>query len=103
MTTIITLVGIAVYIALYFTYGRKLETDVVKASNDNETPAHRLFDGVDYVPAKTPVLFGHHFASVAGAAPIVGQLSPWPGAGFPPSPGYGSVTSSSEPYTTICR
>ncbi|MFP4300493.1 MAG: carbon starvation protein A [Spirochaetaceae bacterium] len=74
MTTIITLVGIAVYVALYFTYGRRLETNVVKASNDLQTPAHRLFDGVDYVPAKTPVLFGHHFASVAGAAPIVGPV-----------------------------
>ncbi len=74
MTTIITLVGIAVYVALYFTYGRKLETDVVKASNEIKTPAHRLFDGVDYVPAKSPVLFGHHFASVAGAAPIIGPV-----------------------------
>jgi len=74
MTTLIVLVGVAVYVGLYFTYGRKLETGVVKASNENATPAHRLFDGVDYVPAKTPVLFGHHFASVAGAAPIVGPV-----------------------------
>jgi carbon starvation protein len=74
MTSLIAVVGVAVYVLLYFTYGRKLERDVVKASNDNPTPAHRLYDGVDYVPARTPVLFGHHFASVAGAAPIVGPV-----------------------------
>ena len=74
MTTIIVVVGVAVYVGLYFTYGRRLESKVVKANNDIETPAKRLYDGVDYVPAKTPVLFGHHFASVAGAAPIVGPV-----------------------------
>ncbi len=74
MTTLIVIVGLAAYVILYFTYGRKLETNVVKASNDNEAPSQRLFDGVDYVPAKKPVLFGHHFASIAGAAPIVGPV-----------------------------
>lgn len=74
MTSIIVIVGIAVYIALYFLYGKKLETNVVKADDNMATPAHRLHDGVDYVPAKTPVLFGHHFASVAGAAPIIGPV-----------------------------
>lgn len=38
------------------------------------TPAHALEDGVDYCPAKAPILFGHHFASIAGAAPIVGPI-----------------------------
>lgn len=74
MTTIVVIVGVAVYIALYFFYGKKLETDVVKADDGLETPANRLYDGVDYIPAKAPVLFGHHFASVAGAAPIIGPV-----------------------------
>ncbi|MFP4432392.1 MAG: carbon starvation protein A [Spirochaetaceae bacterium] len=74
MTTIIVIVGAVVYGALYLVYGRKMETDVVKADNDIKTPAHRLYDGVDYVPTRTSVLFGHHFASVAGAAPIVGPV-----------------------------
>ncbi len=39
-----------------------------------ETPAHAMRDGVDYVPAKMPVLLGHHFASIAGAAPIIGPV-----------------------------
>ncbi len=39
------------------------------------TPAHRLRDGVDYVPARRSVLVGHHFASIAGAAPIIGPVT----------------------------
>ncbi|MFC1555072.1 carbon starvation protein A, partial [candidate division KSB1 bacterium] len=38
------------------------------------TPAHTMNDGVDYVPAKAPVLLGHHFASIAGASPIIGPV-----------------------------
>lgn len=74
MSSIIVIVAAVVYVALYFLYGKRLETSVVKANDAIETPASRLFDGVDYIPAKTPVLFGHHFASVAGAAPIVGPV-----------------------------
>ena len=74
MTTIIVIVGAVVYAALYLVYGRKMETDVVKADNNIKTPAHRMYDGVDFVPTRTSVLFGHHFASVAGAAPIVGPV-----------------------------
>ncbi|MDM8128773.1 MAG: carbon starvation CstA family protein [Paraclostridium dentum] len=39
-----------------------------------KTPAHTKYDGVDYVPSKSPVLLGHHFASIAGAGPIVGPI-----------------------------
>lgn len=39
-----------------------------------KTPAHTKYDGLDYVPAKSPVLLGHHFASIAGAGPIVGPI-----------------------------
>ena len=42
--------------------------------NENITPAHTLRDDVDYVPSKTPVVLGHHFASIAGAGPIVGPV-----------------------------
>ena len=38
------------------------------------TPAHELEDGNDYVPAKAPVLMGHHFSSIAGAGPINGPI-----------------------------
>jgi len=72
MTTLIILVGFALYLLLYFTYGKKIEKDVLKVSDENETPSKTLYDGVDYIPARREVLFGHHFASIAGAAPIIG-------------------------------
>lgn len=73
MSSMVIIIGAAVYVALYFTYGKKLETRV-GATDSIETPAQRINDGVDFVPTRTPVLFGHHFASVAGAAPIVGPV-----------------------------
>ena len=72
MTTLIIVIGFLLYLILYFTYGKKLEKDVVMASDDNEAPSKRIYDGVDYIPARKEVLFGHHFASIAGAAPIIG-------------------------------
>ncbi|MBW2595976.1 MAG: carbon starvation protein A [Deltaproteobacteria bacterium] len=72
MTTLIIIIGFLLYLILYFTYGKKLERDVVMASDDNEAPSKRLYDGVDYISARKEVLFGHHFASIAGAAPIIG-------------------------------
>jgi carbon starvation protein len=72
MTTLIIFVGFLLYFILYLTYGKKLERDVVKVSNEQETPSHRIYDGVDYIPARKEVLLGHHFASIAGAAPIIG-------------------------------
>ena len=73
-TTVIIGLGLLIYAVLYFTYGKRLEKEVVKANPNRETPAKRLYDGIDYVPADRPVLFGHHFASIAGAAPIVGPV-----------------------------
>jgi carbon starvation protein len=72
MTTLIIVIGFLLYLVLYFTYGKKLESSVVMASDDNETPSKRMYDGVDYISARKEVLFGHHFASIAGAAPIIG-------------------------------
>jgi carbon starvation protein len=72
MTTLLIIIGFLVYLILYFTYGKKLERDVVKASDEQQTPSQRIYDGVDYIPARREVLVGHHFASIAGAAPIIG-------------------------------
>ena len=63
-----------VYFALaYRLYGRFL-CGVFGVDPARKTPAHVHEDGVDYVPTKFPVLFGHHFASIAGAGPIVGPV-----------------------------
>ena len=64
-------VGALIYITVYFTYDKYLRNRMVKNS-DVDVPSKRLYDGVDFIPANKYVLFGHHFASIAGAAPIVG-------------------------------
>jgi len=65
--------AIAVFIIAYKTYGNYV-TSVVELDDSNTTPAYKLNDGIDYVPAQTEVLFGHHFATIAGAGPIVGPI-----------------------------
>ncbi len=72
-STILIIIGLGIYLFFYHMYGRYLQRSIVGKS-DRETPAKRLYDGVDYIPANKYVLFGHHFASIAGAAPIVGPV-----------------------------
>ncbi len=71
---LLILVSVVVFFIAYVTYGASLAK---KWGIDEsiKTPAHRMNDGVDYVPAKAPVLLGHHFSSIAGAGPIVGPIS----------------------------
>lgn len=73
--TLVTLLLIsgAILLLAYFTYG-KFVAGKLKISNKNKTPAHTHEDGVDYIPSKIPVVLGHHFASIAGAGPIVGPI-----------------------------
>ena len=59
----------------YIFYGRYLCKKWGVGENDQPTPAHTMEDGIDYVPAKAPVLMGHHFSSIAGAGPITGPIS----------------------------
>jgi len=67
-------IGLISFVIATCTYARWLEK---KWGIDPSivTPAHRLQDGVDYVPTSVAVLFGHHFASIAGAAPVVGAIT----------------------------
>ncbi len=69
---VLIVIGLVLYAIFYYTHGRYLQNKVARADPSRETPAKRLFDGVDYVPANKYVLYGHHFASIAGAGPIVG-------------------------------
>ena len=59
----------------YVLYGGWLCKQWGVGESKEETPAHTMEDGVDYVPAKAPVLMGHHFSSIAGAGPITGPIS----------------------------
>src|SRR5210317_2320177 len=53
-------------------YSRFIAEKIYQLDPDFETPSHTMEDGVDYHPTNKVVLWGHHFTSVAGAAPIVG-------------------------------
>jgi carbon starvation protein len=66
------IVGVAAFLTGYRVYSRYIARAVYKLDPDFVTPAHQFADGVDFVPTNRHVLFGHHFTSVAGAAPIVG-------------------------------
>ena len=65
--------GCVILIVGYVTYGKWL-ADQWGVDENRATPAHELEDGNDYVPAKAPVLMGHHFSSIAGAGPINGPI-----------------------------
>ena len=66
-------IGIVLLLCGYLFYGRWLAKQW-GVDPSNTTPAHELEDGDDYVPAKAPVLMGHHFSSIAGAGPINGPI-----------------------------
>lgn len=70
---IISIVAV-IFIVAYRFYAGKIE-DIWQIDPSRETPAVTKYDGVDYVPSKNwLVLFGHHFASIAGAGPIIGPV-----------------------------
>ena len=69
---LIAVVALVGYLIAYNTYGRYLSQRIFRLDAANVTPAHELTDGVDYVPTKKQVIFGHHFTSIAGTGPIVG-------------------------------
>jgi carbon starvation protein len=62
----------AAFLVSYHTYGRWLGKKVFNLSADFVCPSHRLRDDKDYVPTAKPIVFGHHFTSIAGTGPIVG-------------------------------
>jgi len=69
---VLLLLGLGGMAAGYLFYSRFIATRIYKLDPDFRTPAHEFEDGVDFVPTNRFVLWGHHFTSVAGAAPIVG-------------------------------
>ncbi|WMN12294.1 carbon starvation protein A [Marivirga salinae] len=70
---LLLLLSAVILIVAYFTYGRFISRKF-DIKNDKPTPAHAHSDGVDYVPSNKLVVLGHHFASIAGAGPIVGPI-----------------------------
>ncbi|USQ80769.1 carbon starvation protein A [Ornithinimicrobium faecis] len=69
---VLALVGVGMILAGYFLYSKYLANRIYALDDSRTAPSEQFEDGVDYVPTNKYVLWGHHFTSVAGAAPIVG-------------------------------
>ena len=70
----LVITAIAAFLVAYRFYSAFLAAKVAVINDRNLTPAHRLKDGVDYHPTKRIVLFGHHFAAIAGPGPLIGPV-----------------------------
>jgi carbon starvation protein len=62
------------YVIAYRFYASFLSANVLVTDEKRVTPAKRLYDGIDYHPTNRWVLFGHHFAAIAGAGPLIGPM-----------------------------
>ena len=62
------------YVLAYRFYGKFLATTVMNLDDRRQTPAYRLEDGTNFYPANKYVVFGHHFAAIAGAGPLLGPV-----------------------------
>jgi len=70
---LVTAALIVYFIAFRF-YSKFIAERVLRLDDSRQTPAERHDDGIDYVPTNRWVLFGHHFAAIAGAGPLVGPV-----------------------------
>jgi carbon starvation protein len=66
--------AVCIYLIAYRFYGLWVANRVLGAESSRATPAQRHNDGLDYVPTNKYVLYGHHFAAIAGAGPLVGPV-----------------------------
>jgi len=70
----IVIAAVAIYLIGYRYYAQFIANRVMQLDPSRTTPAVRLNDGLDFVPTNKHVLFGHHFAAIAGAGPLVGPV-----------------------------
>ncbi len=70
----IVVASVCIYLIAYRFYGLYIAKNVLAVDPTRMTPAVRHNDGLDYVPTDKKVLFGHHFAAIAGAGPLVGPV-----------------------------
>ncbi len=73
-SSLLILVAVCFFALAYRYYAAFIATKVVMLNDENKTPAYRLNDGREFVPTNKWVLFGHHFAAIAGAGPLVGPV-----------------------------
>ena len=69
---ILVIIAIVGYLLAYRLYGRYLGRKILQLSPSRVMPSHEFQDGIDFVPTKPHIIFGHHFTTIAGLGPIVG-------------------------------
>ncbi len=69
---LIMILAFAGYLIMYKLYGKYIGYKIYQLDDANKVPAVEMEDGIDYVPTKKEIIFGHHFTSIAGTGPIVG-------------------------------
>jgi len=74
MNSILILIITLIWLGLGYRFYGKFVEKRLKINDKTKTPAVTNSDSFDYIPAKKPFLFGHHFASIAGAGPIIGPI-----------------------------
>ena len=72
VTLLIAIGSFILYLIAYHTYGKFLGKKIFGLDPNAEVPSVKFKDGIDYVPTKRNIIFGHHFTSIAGTGPIVG-------------------------------
>ncbi|MGP8267488.1 MAG: carbon starvation CstA family protein, partial [Beijerinckiaceae bacterium] len=70
----LVIASVCIYVIAYRFYGLFIADRALAVDATRQTPAYRRNDGLDYVPTNRYVLFGHHFAAIAGAGPLVGPV-----------------------------
>ena len=71
---VLVIVAAMVLVIAYRFYGRFIAYNVLKLNSKNKVPSELLNDGRDYIPTNKWLLFGHHFAAIAGAGPLIGPV-----------------------------
>ena len=70
----LVIASVCIYLIAYRFYGLYVANTMLRVDGTRQTPAYRHNDGLDYVPTNRYVLYGHHFAAIAGAGPLVGPV-----------------------------
>jgi len=71
-SAILLVISLSLFYLGYKFYSTYLSDKIYNLDNSKKTPAYKFNDGIDYIPTNKHILFGHHFTSIAGAAPIIG-------------------------------
>ena len=71
-TLLLMVICLVCYLLAYHTYGKFLARKIFKLNKDAAVPSVEFEDGIDYVPTRKGIIFGHHYTSIAGTGPIVG-------------------------------